>query len=64
MLCLGISAFYHTISNHSHAVNRFGNQLDYLGIIALITGSFMPSIYYGFYCDPFLQRVYWGMVSH
>ncbi|MCJ1425473.1 hypothetical protein MMC29_003372 [Sticta canariensis] len=62
IMCLGISAFYHTISNHSPAINRLGNQLDYLGIIALITGSFVPSAYYGFYCDPLLQKVYWGMI--
>ena len=26
-------------------------------------GSTVPSIYYGFYCDPKLQRVYWANVS-
>ena len=26
--CLGMSATYHTISNHSDAVARFGNRLD------------------------------------
>ena len=60
--CLGISALYHAISNHSPQVNRFGNQLDYVGIVALIWGSFIPSVYYGFYCQPILQRVYWAMV--
>ena len=60
--CLGISAAYHTISNHSPRVNRFGNQLDYVGIVALIWGSFVPSVYYGFHCEPSLQRTYWTMV--
>lgn len=64
LICLGVSAVYHTVSNHSPKVNRLVNQLDYVGIIALITGSFVPSIYYGFYCDQVLQRVYWGMASH
>jgi adiponectin receptor len=62
-LCLGMSATYHTISNHSDSVAKLGNQLDYVGIVFLITGSFVPSIYYGFYCEPKLQRFYWGMVS-
>ena len=62
VLCLGISAAYHTISNHSPLVNQWGNQLDYVGIVALITGSFIPSVYYGFYCDPYLQKLYWTMV--
>lgn len=62
VLCLGMSAIYHTISNHSPLVARQGNQLDYVGIVLLITGSFVPSVYYGFYCNPILQKVYWGMV--
>lgn len=63
VFCLGISAAYHLISNHSPAVNRLGNQLDYVGIVALITGSFVPSVYYGFYCNSRLQLLYWTMVS-
>jgi predicted membrane channel-forming protein YqfA (hemolysin III family) len=62
-LCLGMSATYHTISNHSPRVNKLGNQLDYVGIVLLITGSFVPSVYYGFWCDPCLQRIYWTMVG-
>lgn len=63
VFCLSMSATFHTISNHSPLVNRLGNQLDYVGIVALIVGSFVPSIYYGFYCDPVLQKVYWAMAS-
>lgn len=63
VFCLGISAAYHLISNHSPAVNSLGNQLDYVGIVALITGSFVPSVYYGFYCSSRLQWLYWTMVS-
>lgn len=61
--CLGISATYHLILNHSAEVARWGNQLDYVGIVMLITGSFVPSVYYGFFCEPSLQRRYWSMVS-
>ncbi|OKL63130.1 hypothetical protein UA08_01627 [Talaromyces atroroseus] len=61
--CLGMSATYHTISNHSPAVARVGNALDYVGIVGLITGSFIPSVYYGFYCAPNLQLIYWAMIS-
>ncbi|KZF19794.1 hemolysin-III channel protein Izh2 [Xylona heveae TC161] len=62
-LCLGMSATYHTISNHSHETASFGNKLDYLGIVFLIAGSFVPCIYYGFYCAPTLQKTYWTMIS-
>ena len=37
--------------------------MDYVGIVALIFGSFVPSVYYGFYCEPMLQKTYWGMVG-
>ncbi|PGH23372.1 hypothetical protein AJ80_02625 [Polytolypa hystricis UAMH7299] len=60
--CLGMSATYHTISNHSLTVARIGNSFDYIGIVGLITGSFIPSVYYGFYCAPELQRFYWAMI--
>jgi adiponectin receptor len=60
--CLGMSATYHTISNHSPSVARIGNALDYVGIVGLITGSFIPSVYYGFYCAPSLQLIYWTMI--
>ena len=62
-LCLGMSATYHTMSNHSPSVNAIGNKLDYVGIVFLITGSFVPSVYYGFYCEPGLQNMYWTMVT-
>jgi adiponectin receptor len=62
-LCLGMSGTYHTISNHSQVVARYGNKLDYVGIVCLITGSFVPSVFYGFYCHPHLQEFYWTMVS-
>lgn len=62
-ICLGMSATYHAISNHSYHVARFGNKLDYVGIVFLITGSFIPSIYYGFFCHEHLQEFYWTMVG-
>lgn len=62
-VCLGMSATYHTILNHSDVVARFGQRLDHIGIVVLIWGSFVPSIYYGFAAEPGLRRLYWSMVS-
>lgn len=62
-LCLGMSATYHAISNHSPDVARFGNKLDYSGIVFLIVGSYVPAIYYGFSCSPKLLTVYLAQVS-
>ncbi|KAK8192761.1 hypothetical protein M8818_007933 [Zalaria obscura] len=61
--CLGMSATYHLMSNHSERVNNIGNQLDYVGIVALIWGSFIPSIYYGFSGEPGLVDIYWTMIT-
>ena len=63
LVCLGASATFHTVLNHSRKVKRFGHALDYLGIICLIAGSFVPNVYYGYYCDPHIQIAYWSMVS-
>lgn len=62
-VCLGMSATYHAISNHSEEVAKFSNKLDYVGIVGLIAGSFVPSVYYGFWCSAAAQRTYWTMIS-
>ena len=61
--CLSASAAFHTLLSHSPSICCFANQLDYVGIVALITGSFVPSMYYGFFCEPLLQKTYLGMAS-
>ena len=61
--CLGMSATYHTLSNHSPAVAKWGNKLDYTGIVFLIVGSYVPTMYYGFFCYPNLLTFYLGTVS-
>ncbi|KAH7247415.1 mPR-like GPCR protein [Fusarium redolens] len=57
-LCLGMSATFHAVLNHSQKVARWGNKLDYTGIIVLIVGSFVPALYYGFFCMPTLLTAY------
>ncbi|KAF2500243.1 HlyIII-domain-containing protein [Lophium mytilinum] len=61
--CMGMSAVFHAISNHSHAVASFGNKLDYLGIVFLIWGSFVPTLFYGFQTQPELMKRYWAMIT-
>jgi len=46
VFCLGMSGVFHLLSNHSAAVQRWGNQLDYMGIVFLIWGSFVSSIFF------------------
>lgn len=61
-ICLGMSATFHLTSNHSPRVQSFGNKLDYMGIVFLIWGSFIPSVYYGLLEHPSHVRFYWIMV--
>ncbi|KAG7094935.1 hypothetical protein E1B28_005737 [Marasmius oreades] len=58
VVCLAASAFYHTFTCHSEEVASRCHSLDYSGIIILIVGSFYPSLYYGFFCEPYLQLLY------
>ncbi|KAI5458687.1 hemolysin-III related-domain-containing protein, partial [Mariannaea sp. PMI_226] len=39
-------------------VVRWGNKLDYTGIVALIVGSFVLALDYGFFCKPTLLKAY------
>ncbi|KAF2673524.1 putative hemolysin-III channel protein Izh2 [Microthyrium microscopicum] len=61
--CLSFSGLFHLFSNHSDPIAKFGNQLDYLGIVLLIWGSFIPSILYGFQERTDLIKVYWTMIT-
>ncbi|GKT63264.1 hemolysin-III channel protein [Colletotrichum tofieldiae] len=56
--CLGMSATYHAVCNHSPEVAKWGNKLDYSGIVFLIVGSYVPAMYYGFFCHPGLMKFY------
>jgi adiponectin receptor len=39
-------------------ISHFCNKLDYIGIVAMIVGSFFPMLHYGYYCNPHLQLFY------
>ena len=61
--CLGMSATFHTLMNHSPDIAKWGNKLDYSGIVCLIVGSYVPALYYGLFCLPELMTVYMYGVS-
>ncbi|CAO1616422.1 unnamed protein product [Parajaminaea phylloscopi] len=56
--CLTFSTSFHTLACHSHALAKRFNALDYVGIVVMIVGSFLPALHYGFYCFPYLQAMY------
>ena len=39
----------------------FINSLDYAGIVVFIMGSFIPPLYYAFYCSRILKIVYMSL---
>lgn len=61
--CLGLSAAYHTLINHSHAVERVWLRLDLVGIVLLTAGILVSGTYVVFWCEPLLRGIYWAMVG-
>jgi len=51
VVCMTFSWLYHTLYCHSVQMSKLFSKLDYCGIAILILGSFVPYLYYGFYCD-------------
>lgn len=62
ILCLGFSWLFHTVYCHSVTVSKVFSRLDYSGIAMLIMGSFVPPLYYGFYCSRVLKIVYMSVI--
>lgn len=50
--CLGCSAAFHLLHVKSVTVFSILSRLDYGGISVLILGSVLPTIFYGFACQP------------
>merc|ERR1719208_489805 len=63
IVCMCMSFIFHTVNCHE---NRFISQvfakLDYCGIAFLTVGSFVPWLYYSFYCDIKPQMIYLSIV--
>ena len=77
MLCLFFSTLFHTLSEkdlfrtglkfvlgcHSERILHIFGKLDYSGIALLTMGSFVPWVYYTFYCETQSKIVYMGKQS-
>jgi len=62
IICLGCSFAFHTLSCHSEQIGKLFSKLDYCGIALLIMGSFVPWLYYGFYCHYQPKVIYLSVV--
>ena len=62
VICLFVSAVYHTGLNHSKGVAGRLLGCDYAGIMGCMMGCFGSGLHFGFYCCPGVKWFYWGMV--
>jgi adiponectin receptor len=61
--CMGLSFLYHTLCcNKNKKIGRLFAKFDYCGISFLTVGSFVPWLYYSFYCDWKPQVIYLSIV--
>lgn len=63
MFCLLSSSTCHLLSCHSERLSYILLRLDYAGIVALISTSFFPPVYYSFMCSPFFCNLYLGFIT-
>lgn len=56
--CMFMSSTFHCVKSHSHKVSRFGNQLDYFGIVILISCSLISSVSFALYDEPGLKSTF------
>ncbi|RCK55903.1 ADIPOR-like receptor IZH1 [Candida viswanathii] len=56
--CMFMSSTFHCLKSHSHKVCKFGNQLDYFGIIILITCSLNSVVIFAYYDYPLLRNIF------
>lgn len=61
-ICLVLSALYHLLQPYSHHVEQFWHGMDLLGIVIATVGTFSSGIYYGYFCEPSLQKLHWAIV--
>lgn len=61
--CLTLSSSFHALQCHSKRLATSMNAGDYLGIVVMIVGSFLPALHYGFYCHPHWQLFYASFIT-
>ena len=61
-IMLTCSWTFHASYCHSYKTFCIASKLDYAGISFMIIGSFLPWLFYTFYCEKFLFRFYFGSI--
>ncbi|PVH68597.1 HlyIII-domain-containing protein [Cadophora sp. DSE1049] len=63
VMCLSLSATYHTMMNHSQHMEHLCLRLDMLGVVIFILGDLVLGIYMTFWCEPLLRNIYWSIIG-
>ncbi|KAJ2369492.1 hypothetical protein IW150_005143 [Coemansia sp. RSA 2607] len=61
-ICFALSTLFHTFSCHSHSHHVAWLKCDFVGILVLILGSFLPGLYYGYFESRMLMVLYMAMI--
>ncbi|KAI8326486.1 HlyIII-domain-containing protein [Martensiomyces pterosporus] len=61
-VCFTLSTLFHLFSCHSHKHHVAWLKCDFVGILVLILGSFIPGLYYGYFESRGLMVLYMGLV--
>jgi len=57
VVCFALSTAFHTLSDHSAPLHRFGNQLDHLGIVLVMWGTGVSGTHFALRCAPASLRI-------
>ncbi len=63
VVCFVLSTTFHTFSDHSPHMHRFGNELDHLGIVLVMWGAGVSGAHFAFYCHPATRNAYFGLLT-
>lgn len=63
VVCFALSTIFHTFSDHSSEMHRFGNELDHLGIVLVMWGTGVSGVHFAFRCDAQLRWFYFLAIS-
>ena len=62
-VCFVLSAVFHTFSDHSPGMHRFGNELDHLGIVLVMWGTGVSGTYFIYYCNSSFRNSYLALLT-
>ncbi len=63
VVCFVLSKIFHTFSDHSPGMHKFGNELDHLGIVLVMWGTGISGTHFAFRCNSTIRFIYFSLLS-